>query len=40
MQHMELDVIQRSIGWIEQQQPIWLCTVLNTYGSSPRGRVP
>ncbi|PHI28749.1 XdhC family protein [Budvicia aquatica] len=37
MQHMELDVIQRSIGWIEQQQPIWLCTVLNTYGSSPRG---
>ncbi|SFC62777.1 XdhC family protein [Pragia fontium] len=37
MQHMELEVIQRSIGWIEQQQPIWLCTVLNTYGSSPRG---
>lgn len=37
MQHMELEVIQRSIGWIEQRQPIWLCTVLNTYGSSPRG---
>ncbi|MGG4606927.1 XdhC family protein [Providencia sp. Me31A] len=28
-------VISQAVAWI-QEEPIWLCTVLNTYGSSPR----
>lgn len=28
-------VISQAVAWA-QEEPIWLCTVLNTYGSSPR----
>ncbi|PKB91029.1 XshC-Cox1 family protein [Ewingella americana] len=35
MQHLDIQVIERAGFWL-QQQPVWLCTVLTTYGSSPR----
>jgi len=35
MQSLDLSVINQSCLWI-QTQPVWLCTVLNTFGSSPR----
>ena len=35
MQHIDISVINQAREWLEQQ-PVWLCTVLNTYGSSPR----
>lgn len=35
MQHLDISVIRQGCLWLEQQ-PVWLCTVLNTFGSSPR----
>lgn len=35
MQSLDLLVIQQAREWIEKE-PVWLCTVLSTYGSSPR----
>lgn len=35
MQHLDITVVSQAISWLKQQ-PVWLCTVLNTYGSSPR----
>lgn len=35
MQHLDISVVSQALNWLEQQ-PVWLCTVLNTYGSSPR----
>ncbi|GLR10817.1 XshC-Cox1 family protein [Mixta theicola] len=35
MQHLDMTVIGQATGWLKQQ-PVWLCTVLSTYGSSPR----
>ncbi|PVZ88906.1 XshC-Cox1 family protein [Serratia sp. S1B] len=35
MQPLDISVVSQAINWLEQQ-PVWLCTVLNTYGSSPR----
>lgn len=35
MQHLDIQVIERAGEWL-LKQPVWLCTVLNTYGSSPR----
>lgn len=35
MQHLDNEVISQAITWLTHQ-PVWLCTVLNTYGSSPR----
>lgn len=35
MQHLDISVVSQAINWLKQQ-PVWLCTVLNTYGSSPR----
>ena len=35
MQHLDISVLNQSLSWLEQQ-PVWLCTVLRTYGSSPR----
>ncbi|UJD90147.1 XdhC family protein [Rahnella aquatilis] len=35
MQHLDNEVISQAITWLAHQ-PVWLCTVLNTYGSSPR----
>ncbi|RDL15140.1 XdhC family protein [Serratia fonticola] len=36
MQHLDILVIRQAIEWQHHQQPVWLCTVLSTYGSSPR----
>ncbi len=36
MQHLDLQVISQARQWLEQGEPVWLCTVLSTYGSSPR----
>ncbi|PKE30812.1 XshC-Cox1 family protein [Rahnella sp. AA] len=35
MQSLDISVISQSANWIKEQ-PIWLCTVLSTFGSSPR----
>lgn len=37
MQHLDLQVIQQARAWVEQGHAVWLCTVLATYGSAPRG---
>lgn len=36
MQHLDLQVVRRALEWSQAGQPIWLCTVLATYGSAPR----
>lgn len=35
MQSLDIAVINQAQSWL-QQGPVWLCTVLSTYGSSPR----
>lgn len=35
MQHLDISVLRQAISWLEHR-PVWLCTVLKTYGSSPR----
>lgn len=35
MQSLDLAVIYQALSWT-QEHPVWLCTVLTTYGSSPR----
>lgn len=36
MQHLDLQVIEQALQWARQSHTVWLCTVLNTFGSSPR----
>ncbi|RKR02435.1 xanthine dehydrogenase accessory factor [Kushneria sinocarnis] len=36
MRHLDLQVISRALAWARAGETIWLCTVLSTYGSSPR----
>ncbi|EPC00342.1 hypothetical protein L861_07540 [Litchfieldella anticariensis FP35 = DSM 16096] len=36
MQHLDLEVMENGIRWSRAGETIWLCTVLATYGSSPR----
>nr|WP_067286945.1 XdhC family protein [Marinobacterium profundum] len=36
MRHLDLQVVARALEWARVGQPIWLCTVISTYGSSPR----
>ncbi|MDI5983684.1 XdhC family protein [Halomonas sp. M4R5S39] len=36
MQHLDLQVIERALAWARDGETVWLCTVLATYGSSPR----
>lgn len=36
MIHLDLQVINQALSWTEEGQQIWLCTVLSSYGSSPR----
>lgn len=36
MQHLDLQVIERALVWSRQGETIWLCTVIDTFGSSPR----
>ncbi|TCL02936.1 XdhC family protein [Sodalis ligni] len=35
MQNLDQQVIAQSLDWVAGE-PVWLCTVLSTYGSSPR----
>jgi len=37
MMHLDQQVVSRALAWLQASQPIWLCTVLSTYGSAPRG---
>lgn len=36
MYHLDLQVIERAHKWANQGLTVWLCTVLQTFGSSPR----
>lgn len=36
MRQLDLKVITKALEWVCAGQRIWLCTVLSTYGSSPR----
>ncbi|WP_373191018.1 XdhC family protein [Halomonas sp.] len=36
MQHLDLQVIEQALTWVREGEPVWLCTVLSTFGSSPR----
>ncbi|MGK8933342.1 XdhC family protein [Pluralibacter gergoviae] len=36
MQAMDLYVLEQARRWLAQGLPVWLCTVIHTYGSSPR----
>ncbi len=36
MQPLDIKVIDNAIEWLQSQQSIWLCTVISTFGSSPR----
>lgn len=33
---LDLQVIQQAIAWLSTGQPVWLCTVIASFGSSPR----
>jgi xanthine dehydrogenase accessory factor len=37
MNSLDLQVIEQASKWLEQGEGIWLCTVLSTFGSAPRG---
>lgn len=36
MQYLDLQVIERALEWARAGETLWLCTVLTTFGSSPR----
>lgn len=36
MQYLDLQVIEQALKWTKKGRSIWLCTVLKTFGSSPR----
>lgn len=36
MQHLDLKVIEQALAWSRGGETVWLCTVMSTYGSSPR----
>ncbi|WP_217473923.1 XdhC family protein [Stutzerimonas stutzeri] len=36
MQHLDLQVIEQALSWSRAGEVVWLCTVLATFGSSPR----
>ena len=36
MRHLDLQVIDQALAWLRDGHRIWLCTVLATFGSSPR----
>lgn len=36
MQHLDLQVIEQALAWSLAGETVWLCTVLATFGSSPR----
>lgn len=37
MKNLDLQVVQQALAWLEQGQGVWLCTVIATFGSAPRG---
>ena len=37
MKNLDLQVIQQALSWLDQGNCVWLCTVLATFGSAPRG---
>ena len=36
MQHLDVQVIKQALEWSQTGHTVWLCTVLSTFGSSPR----
>lgn len=36
MESLDIRVVRQAQRWLESGQPVWLCTVLHTYGSAPR----
>lgn len=36
MQSLDIRVVEQAIEWLGQGRTVWLCTVLSTFGSSPR----
>ncbi|MDO3383820.1 XdhC family protein [Gilvimarinus algae] len=36
MQNLDKQVVSQALAWLQSQEPVWLCTVLATFGSSPR----
>lgn len=36
MKNLDHLVLDTALHWLEQKNPVWLCTVLHTYGSAPR----
>ena len=36
MQYLDQQVVEQALAWLRSGQPVWLCTVLSTFGSSPR----
>src|SRR5690554_1113825 len=36
MQPLDIQVVDQAISWCDGGQDFWLCTVLSTFGSSPR----
>ncbi|MSR11325.1 MAG: XdhC family protein [Gammaproteobacteria bacterium] len=36
MQSSQQQIISRVASWLQKQKPVWLCTILKTWGSSPR----
>jgi len=36
MQHLDLQVIEKALAWHRAGETFWLCTVLSSFGSSPR----
>lgn len=37
MNNLDIQVVQQASDWLKQGQGVWLCTVLSTFGSAPRG---
>ncbi len=36
MQHLDLQVTEKALEWLGDGEVVWFCTVLSTFGSSPR----
>ncbi|ETX12100.1 hypothetical protein MUS1_00375 [Marinomonas ushuaiensis DSM 15871] len=36
MLHLDLQVVEQALKWQQEGRSVWLCTVLSTFGSSPR----
>ncbi|SEL68677.1 XdhC family protein [Halomonas daqiaonensis] len=36
MRHLDLQVVDQALAWLREGRRVWLCTVLATFGSSPR----